>query len=134
MKQLINLLFLCLIFFSCSEDNERESETAEFLGEWKLTEVLIDPGDGSGTFQSVVGNSTLEFLTHGKIRSNYSLCPMYEGTATQFITPYLAADNKIIPKNCFLEGYDIVYELQDENLILSYPCYEGCLYKFVRTE
>ena len=128
MKKYI-LLLLVGFLFSCSEDGGRESETAEFLGRWKLTEVLIDPGDGTGTFQPVSGNNTLEFLRNGTISSNYSFCPFYSGTATQFSTAYSADDNTILMNDCFSEGMNIAYEIDGDNLILNYPCYEACAYK-----
>ncbi|HNP34058.1 MAG TPA: hypothetical protein PKN96_12265 [Flavobacterium sp.] len=134
MKKYILILGITTFLVSCSSENIRPSETSEFLGKWKLTEVLIDPGDGSGTYQPVTGNRIIEFLTNGNISSNYSLCPFYTGTATQFTTPYYADQNYILPKACFGEGSNIGYQRDNDNLILSYPCYEGCLYKFIRTE
>lgn len=138
MKQLIKYLFLSLIIFSCSEDNSRESETSEFLGKWKLTQTLFDPGDGSGVYVDVDSNDNreIEFLSNGNVISNYALCfenpdqPLIDN----FSAPYFADDDYILPNDCFPEGYNIEYRLQGENLILSYPCIEGCLYKFVRIE
>ncbi len=127
-------MFLCLIIFSCSDDNGRESETSEFLGKWKLVESLIDPGDGSGTFEPIVGDYNIEFLSNGNVVSNYSLCTMNPTSGDRFTAPYFADDNHIIPNNCFPDGYNITYQIEGENLILHYPCIEACAHKFIRIE
>ncbi|WP_333599390.1 hypothetical protein [Flavobacterium sp.] len=134
MKRLLKHLFLCLILFSCSDnDDHSKSETTAYLGKWKLTQELIDPGDGSGIFVDVTGNRTLEFLSNGNIVSNYSLCEMGPETTTTFTTPYLADEDQISTASCgFPEGVTISYHLDGENLILSFPCIEGCAQKFER--
>ncbi len=132
MKNQIALFLLTSIFISCSNDVARKSETSEFLGKWSLSEVLIDPGDGSGTYQPVDSFASLEFLPNGTIASNYSLCQSYTGTATNFSTPYNADGNSILIRNCFPENYTINYAISGENLILYYPCIEACSYKFER--
>lgn len=136
MKRLIKYLFLCLIIFSCSDDNGRKSESSEFLGKWKLTQTLFDPGDGSGVFVDVDSNDNreIEFSNNGNVISNYSLCLDNPTPGNSFTAPYFADEDYIIPNDCFPVGYNIEYRIQGENLILSYPCVEGCLFKFVRIE
>lgn len=132
MKKTIGLLALIFLLLSCSDDTTRPTESAEFLGKWGLSEILMDPGDGSGTFRPVDTFSSIEFLPNGKITSNYSLCPSYTGSETYFATTYNAGDNTISLKDCDMENYTISYSISEGNLILSYPCIEACEYKFER--
>jgi len=136
MKRLIKYLLLCLIIFSCSDDNGRKSESSDILGKWKLTQTLFDPGDGSGVYVDVEANDNreIEFTNNGNVISNYSLCLDNPTTGTSFTAPYFADEDYILPNNCFPDGFNIEYQIQGESLILSYPCVEGCLFKFVRIE
>lgn len=134
MRKYISILLFVIMLTSCSEDNARKSETSQFLGKWKLIEQLVDPGDGSGTFQPVNGNKTLEFLSNGNVVSNYELCNFMgpEGSAN-FTLPYVANQDYILPNGCgFAEGFNISYSINGENLILNFPCIEGCAQKFER--
>ncbi len=133
MKKLTSYLFLCLLIVSCSDDNGRKSETSEFLGKWKMTETLTDPGDGSGTYQPVTDNYTLEFLENGKIRTNYSLCNINSDLNTSYTAPYYAEENYIKAKNCSqAPDFEINYAIEEGKLILYYPCIEACNKKFER--
>ena len=133
MKKYILLLTFASFFVSCSEDSGRKSETADILGNWKLTEILIDPGDGSGTFEPYPENRTLEFLPNGKIFSNYHMCDITSNIVENVsYLGYYSADGNIIETECFVEGQNITYELVDGKLILHYPSYEGYSLKFVK--
>ncbi|MDD3788879.1 MAG: hypothetical protein PHO94_09315 [Petrimonas sp.] len=74
MKKILVLLIFCGVLFSC--DKSDDTENTELIGKWKLTEVLADPGDGSGTFHKVSSNKTIEFQPNGAITSNGSICEM----------------------------------------------------------
>ncbi|WP_395062722.1 hypothetical protein [Flavobacterium sp.] len=127
MKKTISVLSVLFLFICCSKDKEnKSSETAEFIGRWKLTQVLSDPGDGSGVYQNVTENKTIEFLTNGTVVANYSLC----SDGNVLTAPYFADENYILPNNCFAAGLNIHYQLEGNNLILYYPCIEACSYKF----
>ncbi|WP_445453826.1 hypothetical protein [Flavobacterium sp. 25HG05S-40] len=132
MKKIISFFLLAIVLISCSKDNNRESETSEFLGKWKMTEVLFDPGDGSGTYQPVTENKIIEFLSNGSVTSNYSFCNVVTPADGNYSAPYFASENQISLEDCFDSQYTIEYQLQGDNLILYYPCIEACSYKFVR--
>ena len=135
MKLKIISLFVVLLFISCSKSDENtKSESAEILGKWKLIQVLIDPGDLSGVYENGTDNRIINFLTNGTIASNFSLCSMTYTNGSQVITPYFADENYILPNECFADGFHVSYFLENENLILSAPCIEPCLFKFERTE
>lgn len=76
MKKNIIFLMLISLLVSCNSDDQ-ENSTPELIGTWKLTEVLADPGDGSGTFKAVQSNKTIEFKNNGTIVTNTSLCDPY---------------------------------------------------------
>jgi hypothetical protein len=128
MKKLI-FLFVSCILISCSKSDEPTqnlSESSEFLGKWKLKQVLNDPGDGSGVYENVAYDAYLTMNSDGTVTlTNQTFCP-----GSQIVTAlYYADENKIIP-SCYGDGFSIVYELQEGNLILSYPCIESCLSKY----
>ncbi|WP_452222106.1 hypothetical protein [Lacinutrix salivirga] len=54
---------------SGSYDDQKNFETG-LIGNWKLIEVLVDPEDGSGTFQSIESNKTIEFKVNGIVKIN----------------------------------------------------------------
>lgn len=127
-------MLLCLIIFSCSDDDGRKPETSEFLGKWKLTQTLFDPGDGSGVYTDVASddNREIEFLSNGNVVSNYSLCTSNPTSGNSFTAPYFEDNDYIVPNDCFPDGYNITYQIEGDNLILHYPCIEACAYKFTR--
>ena len=66
-------LFLALGFlYSCDKDDDKSTDKG-LIGNWKLIEVLADPGDGSGTFAVVESNKIITFQQNGIITSNGTL-------------------------------------------------------------
>jgi hypothetical protein len=123
------------MLLSCSEDNNRKSETAEFLGKWKMIETLIDPGDGSGIYEPVSGEFILEFFTNGTVGTNYMLCTLNGTNTGNFTSAYFANEQYIQSQTCNAnQDFQIYYQIEGENLILSYPCVEACLVKFIRID
>lgn len=123
------MLLFVVFLFSCSKNDETTenlSESPEFLGKWKLKQILIDPGDGSGVYENVAYDAYLTMNSDGTVTlTNQTFCP-----GTQIVTAnYYADEDKIVP-SCYGDGFSIVYSLQEGNLILSYPCVEQCLNKY----
>ncbi|MCF6131040.1 hypothetical protein [Flavobacterium wongokense] len=135
MKKLFALLLLSAFVTSCSEDGNAKSESADILGQWKVIEILVDPGDGSGTFEPYTEDWKMTFSDDGHIYSYYSLCDptIHASGDTFFGFPYIASANRVVTEDCFNEGnWQLTYELVGENLILHYPFTEEVSYKFVR--
>ena len=142
MKSIISLC-LAILVLSCSNDKEEESLASEnsFIleGSWVLTEQYADPGDGSGEFQKVQSNKTIQFFSNGSYNANGSLCildlrdsPKTKGTytiASPELTEY-STENFVTPDDCNEEKVFILFESND--LLLSYPCIEGCAQRYVR--
>ena len=101
MKKTI-LLPLCLsvLLISCSGSNIDKGTKNKLTGKWKLVEALADPGDGSGTFQPVESEKTIEFRNDGTlIVSNGFLCPGASQSVPATGT-YSVREATISPQNC----------------------------------
>lgn len=67
MRIILIIFSTILLVLSCIE---QESTDNNLIGRWRLTEVLLDPGDGSGTFQGVSSDKIIEFHSDGTVTSN----------------------------------------------------------------
>jgi len=130
----LKLILLALFFISCRQDLDENN----IIGTWKLTEQLIDPGDGNGKFLVVNTNRTVTFKKDGTYTSNGSFCYLNinanEKTDGNFV--YSSAEKKLIPK-CFTVGLSLPLELsikiENNKLILSnFGCDEACAQKFTK--
>ena len=120
MKKLAVLL-VSVLLFSCSEPKDEYA----LVGNWKLTETLIDPGDGSGVFEKTTFDWTLEFLPNGTIQSSKSLCLNGSSNDATY------TDTEIKGTACDAPVY--TYKQDGKYLILTHGfCIEPCRYKFLR--
>ncbi len=107
---------------------QNNSET-ELIGNWKLIEVLADPGNGSGTFQPVETTKTIEFKTDGIITTNSSLCDPYSDEMIS--SGSYSLSDKTITTNCQNTNIATIYfELENQYLILNFLSNEGYSQKF----
>jgi hypothetical protein len=123
-----NILLLSIsivMIASCKKEKD-----PQLVNTWSLIEVLADPGDGSGTFQPVTSDKTIEFFNDGTVSSNGILCQMSSDSGTGSAGTYDATEMTITPNNCGVVAFVIFYELSGEHLILSYPCFEACREKY----
>lgn len=118
---------IILTVFSCSKDGRNELQ-----GTWKLTEVLADPGDGSGTFIPVSSNKKLIFSNDGNLSSNGDICDMSIESNENSTGTYLEANATINSSHC--PDYTITYILNGSTLILVYPCFEPCKAKYIKIQ
>lgn len=137
MKNYILILFTLLLIGCTSNDKKQKIGNTELLGSWKVIEQLADPGDGSGTFQPVTYNRTVEFFSNGTISASGTLC--YMGTENNpssgsfVLTPENEFnDGEITPTDCSYTEARIYFKIEGENLILWYPCIEGCGEKLIK--
>ena len=129
MKKKTLLLLAIGLIFSCS-NNQEDLET-ELIGKWKLIEVLADPGDGSGTFQPVESNKTIEFKSNGTLTTNSSLCEPY----SEEIISTGTYDNNTITTGCQDPNIaTISLELNNQYLILNFASNEGYSQKFEKID
>jgi len=124
---LLLVLTMSALLSSCEKDEEILS--TGLSGTWKLTESYVDPGDGSGKYKKVSGDTELLLIISddGKISGNQ----------------FLAVDSyKVLKDPDRLEVFfksDLVnprvyfYKLSGNSLeITGGGCIEGCGMKYVR--
>jgi hypothetical protein len=132
MKRLFTLA-ICGVLSACT--SETEMGNADLIGKWKLVEALLDPGDGSGVFQPITSDRTIEFFRDGKFISSEPLCPGTDAS-TSLTGTYSVEKSELVPDGCsfFGDGRTILFKIEGRSLILSYPCIEACRYKYVPSE
>lgn len=125
---------LALVFTACDNINPESSE--ELLGTWQLTEVLADPGDGSGRYQPVTSDRTLEFFANGTYRSNENICPTGISTATTSQGTVNLTDSTLTVEGCRFNDADMKlgFEVDEGTLYLLLPCIEPCGQKYVKAK
>jgi hypothetical protein len=131
MKKLVFTLIAVGILFSCNKNDDSNSET-ELVGNWKLIEVLADPGDGSGTFSSVESDKILTFENGGTITSNGNLCDMSINSENETSGTYSNSESTFNSSDCNNPDYNFTYEQTGNILIINYPCIEPCRVKYMK--
>jgi len=129
--KILALAAIILTVISCSKNDDDTSNNL-LKGTWKLTEVLADPGDGSGTFNSVNSNKNLIFSNGENLSSNGVICDMSIETNLGSTGTYSEVNSTINSTNC--PNNTIKYELNGNTLILIYPCIEVCKAKYSRVQ
>ena len=119
------LILLCItacFSISCKKQSNRENN---IYGKWKLTEILADPGDGSGKYMPVKGAAKYVVLEEsGKIL----------GEAFPEATSFRIVDS-IHLEITFKDRKEPVgfgFKLSGNMLTINPPCFEACGNRFVR--
>ena len=120
---------LFLILFVISLTIEAQVSDKNLIGKWRLKQVLSDPGDGSGDFEFIKSEKTIEFFTDGKVVSNGSICGPYHQIGKKSEGTYSKENKTISPSGCGKET-KMNYELKNGYLIIHYSCKEGCAEKY----
>ncbi|TXD58030.1 hypothetical protein ES044_13330 [Polaribacter sp. IC066] len=131
MKKIVFTLFTVIILFSCNNNGNPNSNT-ELIGNWKLIEVLADPGGGSGTFSSVESEKTITFKSGGTIPSNGTLCTMSINSDNQTSGTYSSAESTFNSSDCNNTDYNFTFEQNASILIINYPYIEPCKAKYIK--
>lgn len=136
----VALILITLFFINCTSNDSKPSSETELLGKWKLIEQYADPGDGSGDFRPIESDRVVQFFSNGTVSINGELCFMSSNvgdteTGTFIITSSDEADTtydgEIIPNTCNSRSAKVYFDLNfNGNLVLWYPCIEGCGQKF----
>lgn len=131
---LVFLSLIMIIFSGCSKDDDNSrSATSTVIGQWKLIEQLVDPGDGSGTFRKIDSEKILEFSENGIITAyNGSLCQPYSDQEISTGTYSLITQG--ITTNCDNTNIAFIgFEMKENFLILNFDSNEGFSQKFERS-
>jgi hypothetical protein len=131
MKKPMILLISYVLLISCQSNNST-LQTVEFIGDWKLAEVLSDPGNGTGSFVSVDSEKTMTFLRDGTLTSSGSLCSLDYTSTVPTSGVYSLLDSTYTTNDCGVSDIQYKFEIQDNALIVSYPCIEDCQSKFIK--
>lgn len=123
---LCGLLFL-IVATAC--DTYSNADTS-LEGTWKLTAMLADPGDGSGTFRNVVSDKTITFFTDGTLTSNGEICDFSIEAINPSTGTYSFSDSRISSANCNNASFGYTYVQTGNVLVISYPCIEACQARF----
>lgn len=135
MNRLLIAIFSIVSLFSLAFSCEEDVPIPENIEKWKLIEQLADPGDGSGTFQPVDSDRTLEFLIDEEtVRSNGSFCGMGTSANGEVTATYNAEEKYIMVDGCGGTPFKILYNFDEEFLYLRFPCIEPCAQKYERVE
>lgn len=140
MKNILLTFFITAICFSCISDDGIPKYETQIVGKWRMIEQLIDPGDGSGTFQPIISDRTFEFLSNGTVKLNGNMCfigntvnPESFGTYEFIDDPRadVQFEGTIYPDDCEFSEATISFNLTlDGRLVIWYFCIEGCAEKY----
>jgi hypothetical protein len=133
MKNKLILIISIIILFSCSDDQDDKNNNI-VVSKWQLAEVLVDPGDGSGTFQPVSSSKTIEFYNDGTLYSNGTICNISTDSNANFYGTYSAQDMTLSSSQCQSQDLPTNYEMTQTTLIIYYPCIEACAEKYIKVQ
>lgn len=126
MKNVIIIAAALFMFISCTKKDENA-----LIGKWKLTEELIDIGDGKGEFNPSDAQHIIEFFDNGTFSSTATFCPASVGSEKTTGT-YSTNGNKLMPDQCKENGRSITFEVSGQELILNLSCVEPCKQKYAK--
>ena len=126
-------LLLCAFALMCCRSDDNSSNNAGITGKWRLVEVLLDPGDGSGMFSPVESEKEINILEDGTYSSNGEICDLSiiaesasQGTIMEDTQGYFLTCEEPLTANVRLG-------IEDGDLILTFFCIEPCQQKYQRT-
>ena len=129
-SRLLIALFGIVILLNCSNDDDNNTG---ILGQWKLAQILADPGDGSGVFTDIDSNKTIIFFEDGTFSSNGNLC--FFNSLTQITTEgtFSLENEEIIPISCDSFAQIILdFKLEGGLMTVYYQCIEACAERYVK--
>lgn len=125
MKKVALTLLILIIVISC-----KKNSNDELVGTWELIEIFSDPGDGSGSYNSVESDKTITFKNNGKLISNGSLCEVSKVSDGKTTGRYSEANSTFTSSDCLDPDYEYTFVRDGNILIITYPCIEGCGAKY----
>ncbi|TDQ33009.1 lipocalin-like domain-containing protein [Zeaxanthinibacter enoshimensis] len=126
---LLPLVLICILV-SCNAADDDIQNTTDIIGTWQLRAVLADPGDGSGEYEPVRSDKTIEFFADGTFITNVSFCDGSRDAEEGFSGTYNPETGVLSPEGCVYAGYMPSYSFEGKNLIIQLPCIEPCGEKY----
>jgi hypothetical protein len=133
MKTVFTLMAALAVIVACSNDDDVATENASVLGRWKLTAMLADPGDGSGTFSPASGRE-IQFNADGTYVANSDSFCYFSSEFSLLTTVGNYNDTGIICNSNSGGTYDLLYTVEGNEMIITYPCFEPCRARYERVE
>lgn len=127
-----NLLLFMVFAFSLVGCEDKNEVTSGLEGNYKLTKIYADPGNGSGTYQPVNFDppKEIEFGKNGSFSSkNFT---SQDFSAFNFVSYELKGDGTILFKTANSTGQSLRYVINGNELTISFICIEGCGYRFTK--
>lgn len=128
-SKLTVLVLSCSVLFNC--DTTEVPVEDSILGKWRLTQILADPGDGSGKFRNIDSNKIIQFNSDGTVNSNGELC-RFTTKPNSADSGVYSIDENTITTSCSGKERTVYFEKENSNVILHYFCIEGCSEKYVK--
>lgn len=133
MKKIILIIAVAASMLnSCTQEFIEGTTDPNLLGTWQLTEVLADPGDGSGTFQPVDSDAELTFDADGTFTSNNALCNFSAQSGSSMSGTYSVDDKILQSDDCASTNWQVSYSVEGKTLVLTFLCIEPCAQKYTR--
>lgn len=131
MNKLLFIFTIAILFIACEDDQTKNDN--QLFGQWKLIEQLMDPGNGSGTYQSVESDKIITFYSDNTFTSNGDMC--FVSSESDQDQTGIFTDSTIVPNaNCGIVPYPIRYTITGDYLELFYTCIEPCQQKWQKIE
>ncbi|MEQ8358718.1 MAG: hypothetical protein RH860_04465 [Cytophagales bacterium] len=133
-------LLTSILFCSCNSDESAKIDAFQsgvqggdnlLVGQWKLIEMLSDPGDGSGTFSPVQSDKMINFYADLTFESTEKLCYMVTSSHDKGKGTYSIESNFIYPDSCTYPT-ELSFQLNKDTLIITYLCIEPCAEKYLK--
>ncbi len=131
---LFSVFILPILFLSGCKDSKTTVDPNSLQGTWNLIETLVDPGDGSGTFQPADYSKQITFFQGTTYVCTGSTCFMGNSSTSSSGT-YDEVSLTLQPQGgCPNGSFPVHYKLENGYLIISYPCIEGCQEKYEKDQ
>lgn len=118
MTKNIFILLLAVAVTSCSKNLLK----TRLVGKWKLTESLVDPGDGNGQWTPTSEKTVLEFTKSGLIKYDNKQSDHYK----------IINDSTLELSSSSSSSINYSYKLEGDKLFMRPPCIEACGYRYER--
>lgn len=130
MRGILFFLISGLLLAGCEDDSDDRLTLTQLEGTWLLTEVLFDPGDGSGVFEESDAGFSITLNPDNTFEANFHVCRVFEpGDRREGDYVRIGASEILI--SCQEQIINSIQgRLEDGNLIFYYPCITPCVYRF----
>jgi len=142
MKNMYLILTMLILFTGCKNEEVEQYENSIY-GTWKLKEQWLgNVGETSVNWSEVANGYSITFLENNNYSSTeFTICQNNVNNGDFSLEENSSSKFVIISIQCNSTGNELIrkytYTFEGNNLILtpfSYPCDEGCSYKFKKLE